>query len=354
MRARSPRFAAAGRGGRKRCTVPPASSPRPGPADGRRYPDAHRPPLDPPRPGTAADLTSESLLRPARRPPSEGWRRAVFTASRGLINPGESRGERRRRELRALVRDPVVGGHHRIAVLGARSGAGRTTTAVGLGSVLAEERGDRVIAVDAAPHGGTLTERLASRLRPRLGARDLVARRDALKRYSDVRAYTGQAPSRLEFLSSGADPEARRVLSDGDYRHVAGIVERFYSVCVTDCGSGVLHPAMGAILESADQAVVVCPPSVDGTRGASALLDWLEVNGHAALARSCVVVLSRVGRTTDSDLLARHFSDRCRRVLPIPEDPHLAEGGPVDLARLRPATHLAYLELAAEVASVFR
>src|SRR5690606_32997500 len=59
MRARSPRFAAAGRGGRKRCTVPPASSPRPGPADGRRYPDAHRPPLDPPRPGTAADLTSE-------------------------------------------------------------------------------------------------------------------------------------------------------------------------------------------------------------------------------------------------------------------------------------------------------
>src|SRR5690606_38907426 len=147
MRARSPRFAAAGRGGRKRCTVPPASSPRPGPADGRRYPDAHRPPLDPPRPGTAADLTSESLLRPARRPPSEGWRRAVFTASRGLINPGESRGERRRRELRALVRDPVVGGHHRIAVLGARNGAGRTTTAVGLGSVLAEERGDRVIAV---------------------------------------------------------------------------------------------------------------------------------------------------------------------------------------------------------------
>jgi len=312
--------------------------------------------VDVPRPGTAADLTSESLLRPAKRPPSEGWRRLVFTASHGLINPGESKVERRRRELRALVRGPVVGGHHRIAVLSMKGGVGKTTTAVGLGSVLAEERGDRVIAVDATPHGGTLTERLHTQLRTQRTARDLVAHREILKRYSDVRSFTGQAPSRLEFLSSGADPDAHRPLSDGDYRHIAGIVERFYSICITDCGTGMLHPAMGAILASADQIVVVCPPSVDGARSASATLDWLETNGHAALARSCVAVVSRVGKTTgiDLDQLERHFSDRCRRVLRIPEDPHLAEGGPVDLARLRDATHLAYLELAAEVASVFR
>ncbi|MEY9210675.1 MinD/ParA family protein [Thermobifida halotolerans] len=280
----------------------------------------------------------------------------MFAASRGLINPGESRTERLRRELREQVRGPAVSGHHRIAVLSMKGGVGKTTTAVGLGSVLAEERGDRVIAVDATPHGGALTDRLPAGLRTARTARDLVAHRETLRRYSDVRGYTSQAPSRLEFLDSGTDPETHRVLSDGDYRHLARIIERFYSVCVTDCGTGMLHPAMSAILASVDQVVVVCPPSVDGARGASATLDWLEANGHAALARSCVAVISRTGGNTgvDLDQLQRHFSDRCRRVLRVPDDPHLAEGGPVDLARLRPATHLAYLELAAEIASVFR
>ncbi|WP_159055971.1 MinD/ParA family ATP-binding protein [Thermobifida fusca] len=291
-----------------------------------------------------------------RRPPREGWRRALFTVSRGLINPGESRAERHRRELCALVRGPAVSDHHRIVVLSMKGGVGKTTTAVGLGAVLAEERGDRVIAVDAAPHGGTLLDRLPTPLRPQRHARDLLARRETVKRYSDVRAFTGQAPSRLEFLASGTDPEGYPALSDGDYRHLARIVERFYSICITDCGTGMLHPAMRAILDLADQVIVVCPTSVDGARSALATVDWLETNGYAALARSCVTVLSRVAKSPSIDLdqLERHFSDRCRRVLRIPEDPHLEEGGPVDLARLRPATHLAYLELAAEVAAVFR
>ena len=344
------------RGGRKRCTVPPAFSSRPEPADGHRYAHARQHPADVPRPGTSADLTSESLLRPVRRPPREGWRRALFTVSRGLINPGESRAERHRRELCALVRGPAVSDHHRIVVLSMKGGVGKTTTAVGLGAVLAEERGDRVIAVDAAPHGGTLLDRLSTPLRPQRHARDLLARRETVKRYSDVRAFTGQAPSRLEFLASGTDPEGYPALSDGDYRHLARIVERFYSICITDCGTGMLHPAMRAILDLADQVIVVCPTSVDGARSALATVDWLETNGYAALARSCVTVLSRVAKSPSIDLdqLERHFSDRCRRVLRIPEDPHLEEGGPVDLARLRPATHLAYLELAAEVAAVFR
>ncbi|TDQ49240.1 MinD/ParA family ATP-binding protein [Actinorugispora endophytica] len=335
-----------------------SSSPHRPESDGDSlYPGAPRPPVDAPRPGTAADLTSESLLRPVRRAPSEGWRRAVFTVSGGLINPGDSRIERRRQELRERVRVPVVSGHHRVAVLSMKGGAGKTTTAVGLGSVLAEERGDRVIAVDANSNRGTLADRLPPELRNRRTVRDLVDRWSTVERYSDVRGYTSQSPSRLEFLASGADPDAHRVLGDRDYRRAAGIVERFYSICVTDCGTGMLHPAMHAILTLSDQLVLVCPPSVDGARGASATLDWLEEHGHADLARDSVAVISRTpGSSTgvDLDQLEDHFSGRCRRVLRVPDDPHLEEGASIELARLRPGTHVAYLELAAEIASAFR
>lgn len=310
-----------------------------------------------PRPGTAADLTSESLLRPVRKAPSEGWRRAVFTVTGGLVNPGEPRAERLRQELRERVRAPAVSGHHRIAVLGLGSGVGKTTTVVGLGSVLAEERGDRVIAVDANPNRGTLTDRLPARLRNERTVRDLLARRDTLRRYADVRGYTSQAPSRLEFLASGTDPDAHRVLSDRDYRLMAGVVERFYSICVTDCGTGTLYPAMNAILTLTDQLVLVCPPSADGAHGSAAALDWLDANGHSDLVRGSVAVFSRSDRAAKGGGTApaeTHFSARCRRVLHIPPDPHLREGTAVDLTRLRPATRLAYLELAAEVASAFR
>ncbi|GAA3725844.1 MinD/ParA family ATP-binding protein [Salinactinospora qingdaonensis] len=253
------------------------------------------------------------------------------------------------------IRTHVNGGHHRVAVLSLKGGVGKTTTTVGLGAVLADRRGDRVIAVDANPDRGTLTERLPQELRGELTVRDLLRARERLHRYADVRAYTSQAPSRLEFLASDVDPAASEAFSDRDYRATADIVERFYSVCVTDCGTGMLHSAMSAILDLADQMVLVSPPSVDGSRSASATLDWLEAHGHAPLAKNAVVVISRVSKRGHIDLeqLEEHFAGRCRGVVRVPYDGHLEEGGAVELDRLRPATRQAYLELAAEVAAGF-
>src|SRR4051812_33424296 len=44
-------------------------------------------PAAPPLP-SARDFTSERMLRPQLSPPRSGWRRFVFQASGGLINPG--------------------------------------------------------------------------------------------------------------------------------------------------------------------------------------------------------------------------------------------------------------------------
>ncbi|TDQ50281.1 MinD-like ATPase involved in chromosome partitioning or flagellar assembly [Actinorugispora endophytica] len=300
-------------------------------------------------------LDAETLFRPAHRAPSGGWRKAVHNATFGLVRPGESAVEVERRERVAVVKTPLSGGHHRIAVLSLKGGVGKTTTTAALGATLASLRGDRVIAVDANPDRGTLADKVRSETATSI--RDLLNDRARIYRYADIRAFTSQAPSRLEILASDLDPAVSEAFSDADYREVCRLIERFYSIALTDCGTGLLHSAMRAVLALADQIVLVSPPSLDGARSASATLDWLRAHGHAALVRDAVVVLSMVRRDNrsgvDLDRLQQHFAERCRAVVRVPFDPHLEQGGEVDLRALRPATRDAYTELAAVLAEAF-
>jgi MinD-like ATPase involved in chromosome partitioning or flagellar assembly len=306
-------------------------------------------------PQTTDSLSADSLLRNRRNAPASGWRRAVYKATAGAIHPGEAPGELRRRELLARARTPVAGGHHRVAVMSLKGGVGKTTTTVGLGASLASMRGDRVIAVDANPDRGTLSDKV--RLETAATVRDLLNERDQIQRYADVRSFTSQAPSRLEVLASDRDPAVSEAFSEEDYRSVTRVLEHYYSICLTDCGTGLLHSAMAGVLDLADQLVLVSSPSVDGARSASATLDWLEAHEHGDLVRAGVVVLSMVRSrsksTVDLDRLQQHFESRCRAVVRIPYDPHLEEGAEVELDQLTPATQDAYLVLAATIGDGF-
>ncbi|MGP3962122.1 nucleotide-binding protein [Nonomuraea sp. 3N208] len=304
---------------------------------------------------SSESLRPERLLRTRRRPPSGGWRKAVYTLTGGLIRPQDSKAERRRHELIERIRQPVASGHFRIAVMSLKGGVGKTTTTIGLGSTLAHQRGDRVIAVDANPDRGTLSEKL--RLESPATVRHLLNDRGGIWRYADVRSYTSQAPSRLEVLASDRDPAISEAFNADDYRAVAQILEQFYSISITDCGTGMLHSAMGAILAMADQIVLVSPVTVDGARSASATLDWLQAHGHQKLAREAVVVLSAVKNTrrnaVNLEELKGHFAQRCRAVIGVPFDPHLEQGSEVDLDLLRTATRDTYLEVGATIADRF-
>jgi hypothetical protein len=167
-----------------------------------------------PRP-TSESLTSELLLHGKRVAPGTGWRKGIYRVTGGLLRFGESAAEMRRRDLINRVRTPVAGGHHRIAVLSLKGGVGKTTTAVGLGATLATLRGDRVIAVDANPDRGTLSDKV--RLETAATVRDLLNERDQIRRYADVRAFTSQAPSRLEVLASDRDPGVSVAFGADDY-----------------------------------------------------------------------------------------------------------------------------------------
>ena len=142
-----------------------------------------------------------------------------------------------------------------------------------------------MIAVDANPDRGTLSQKIplettrdraapAARRRARSGATATSAR------------YTSQGRSRLEVLASEQDPAVSEAFSEDDYRRTVDLLEHFYNIVLTDCGTGLMHSAMTGVLGVADQIVVVSSGSIDGARSASATLDWLDAHGHGELVRN--------------------------------------------------------------------
>jgi MinD-like ATPase involved in chromosome partitioning or flagellar assembly len=300
-----------------------------------------------------SELSSQKLIKQQKRPPQSGWRKAVFVASGRLINVGESPNETHRRELITRVNQPLRG-CYKIAMLSLKGGVGKTTTTTTLGSTFASLRGDRVIAVDANPDRGTLSQKIP--LETTATVRHLLRDADNIKRYSDIRAYTSQGPSRLEVLASEQDPAVSEAFSEDDYRRTVTLLEHFYNIVLTDCGTGLMHSAMKGVLDLADSLVVVSSGSVDGARSASATLDWLDAHGYRDLVARSVAVINSVrpqAGSVDLDKLAQHFGARCRAVCRIPFDPHLEEGAEIELDRLSAPTRLALLELAATVADGF-
>lgn len=302
---------------------------------------------------TAAEFAAERMLRTREPAPSSGWRRAVFTLSGGLVHVGPSVAETRRRELVARVKTPIRG-CRKIAFISRKGGVGKTSTCLLAGHTFAAFRGDRVVALDGNPDAGTLGHRLHRETTATVTS--LLADADAIERYADVRAYTSQAPTRLEVVAADDNPHVTQAIGRDEFRRAIEILERHYNLVCLDTGTGVLESATRGILDAADQIVVVIAPSLDGARAASSTLDWLEENGYAGLVDGAVGVVNGVrspNGLVDLDRVEAHFAGRCRDTIRIPWDPHLETGAEAVVAELAPETRQAYLELAASVAVGF-
>lgn len=332
----------------------PAEWTAPTPPNGLPLGYASRPPVsqqdDPP---PFLDLSTVALLGQPKRAPSQGWRKWLYLASFKLVNLGESPKVIRHDGLVSQVQRPLRG-CYRIALLSLKGGVGKTTITATLGATFASIRGDRVVAVDANPDRGTLSQKVP--LETPATVRHLLRDAEGIEAYSDVRGYTSQGPSRLEVLASESDPAVSEAFSSDDYARTLEVLERFYSLVLTDCGTGMLHSAMSAVLDKADVLVVISSGSVDGARSASATLDWLDAHGHQDMVRNSIAVINAVrprSGKVDMKKVVDHFNRRCRAVKQVPFDPHLEEGAEISLDRLRPETREALIELAAVVAGGF-
>lgn len=315
------------------------------------------PPLEPTRPPdslTAGAFTDQAMLGSRHGPPPErGWRRAVYSATSGAINPGPSAAERQRAAVLARVTAPI-NGSRRVVVMSRKGGVGKTTITLALGSTFATMRGDRVVALDANPDAGNLAHRVA-RPCPRT-ITDVLNEMELISSYSDLRRFTAQAPdSRLEVLASDDDPRIGLALNRQAYHRVIELLDHYYNLIVIDTGTGILDSANQGLLVDADQLVLVTRPAIDGARAAALTLDWLAEHGYGELVARAVVVINgtRKGSGIPLDRVADHFSRRCAKVVIVPADRSLENGSQTSLSALQPATREALVEVAAAVADHF-
>ncbi|WEG10142.1 MinD/ParA family protein [Microbacterium horticulturae] len=303
-------------------------------------------------------LTPDRLLEPGRlsRPEPEGaWQHFVYSLSGGRINLGDGKRARARKELSTRIAAPLAGGARFVPVLSRKGGVGKTTITTLLGMALADARDDRIIAIDANPDRGTLAERITRHNGKTV--RDLVRMKDSVSGYNDVSTIVARDETRLDVLASDADPQVSVAFSDDDYEDVAKLAAHYYSVVLTDTGTGIVHSVMGATLGLADQLVVVAGLSVDEARLASETLTWLESNGYAGKARNAVVVLNNArpgAPLVREDELEAHFRTRVRQVVRMPYDAAIGTGSAIVFHDLQPETREAARALAATVVEGLR
>ncbi|MEU0237617.1 MinD/ParA family protein [Nocardiopsis sp. NPDC006198] len=282
-------------------------------------------------------------------PAQSGLRKALSRASFGLI-PAQTPRQARMHELGEVIALPLPE-HHRVAVLGLKGGVGKTTTTVALGSVLASQRESRIIAVDGNPDRGTLGDRV--RRTTDKTVHDLYTDAETISRYTQLRAYTSANSARLQILSSYTTGPILKRYDAASYKVTADLLEQHFDLVVTDCGTGLLDPAMASILDLADQVIIVLEPAVDASNSAMATLQWLHQNGYAHLAAASFAVVSGVQehtrRALNLDQIIAQFEQYVRGVVQVPYDDHLAEGSVFDLDLLHARTRESYMDLAARV-----
>ncbi|MET9489871.1 MinD/ParA family protein [Nocardia sp. NPDC006630] len=300
---------------------------------------------------TSSDLLAElAASRQAQLRSTAGMRGALNKVGFSLgLSPVEQRTEERRTRIRRQLTST-----YQIAVINVKGGVGRTTTVAALGSTFADLRPDRVVAIDANPDFGDLPSR-TGRHPYGLSLRDL-AQATNVEAFSAVQSYTSINNADLAVIASPWTSAATEALSGQEYLKAVEVLRLHYNLLLIDCGTGVLDSSTGTVLQTSDAVVVVTPATVRGVTGAVATLEWMNTHGlHRLVAKTMVAIVYQHPAKPDVELgrIEELFEAAHRPTCVLPYDPHLAEGGEIDLRLLAKETALAFEELAAGLADAF-
>jgi MinD-like ATPase involved in chromosome partitioning or flagellar assembly len=336
----------------------PPPPPPPAPPTGQQFaPQGYGPEpssAPPPPPASYADRIRADDLVPARRiPPGRGWRLALYKATFGMVNLGQSPDEVRQAELETKIKS-VLRGHYKIGVMG-KGGVGKTTVSASVGSVFAELRqDDRVVAIDA----DTAFGKLGSRVDPKAqGSYWELASDQHLETFADVRSRVGNNSAGLFVLAGEATPARRRVLDPAIYREATSRLDRYFTISIVDCSSTMDTPVTQEVLRDLDALIVVSSPWVDGAAAAGQTMDWLAARGLTNLLQRTVIVLNDSDGHADKrtrSILAQQFASQGQKVVEVPFDGNLRPGGVIDHTnQMSPATRRRFIEIAASLAGHF-
>ncbi|VXC55659.1 ATPase [Arthrobacter sp. 8AJ] len=353
--------------------VPSGSAAAPGDRPGGSAPEAS-PPSDPPafrrsRPTVADEIADGPMpdfislpglfVKQQRPRPKGGLRGALYKLTGGAWNLGPGPKQRQEDELARRISRQLQGSYN-TAVLSLKGGIGKTSTTVGVGLTLAAYRGDAPCAIDANPDSGDLVERalgegIYQQASPRT-ITDLLENIESIDSLTALARYMHHA-GRLHLIAGEQDPEVSDSLTAEEYLRIRKLISSYYSVALTDCGTGVTHNAMSGILQSADNLVIAAGYAVSGAKRARSTLQWLASHGYEDLARNAIVVITdkdEVSSRVDKDAIEEHLAGICRELIAVPHDRGVADGDLVTLDVLKPETRRAYREIAAAIVDGYR
>lgn len=305
-------------------------------------------------------ISSPGLFVKEQRPrPRGGIRGALYNLTGGAWNMGPGPKQRQEDELARRISRQLQGSYN-TAVLSLKGGIGKTSTTVGVGLTLAEYRGDAPCAIDANPDSGDLVERalgegIYQQASPRT-ITDLLENIESIDSLTALARYMHHA-GRLHLIAGEQDPEVSDSLTAEEYLRIRKLIASYYSVALTDCGTGVTHNAMSGILQSADNLVIAAGYAVSGAKRARSTLHWLASHGYEDLARNAIVVITdkdEVSSRVDKDAIEEHLAGICRELIAVPHDRGVADGDLVTLEVLKPETRRAYKEIAAAIVDGYR
>jgi MinD-like ATPase involved in chromosome partitioning or flagellar assembly len=296
-----------------------------------------------------------------------GWRGhvTVVPGGRGPGRPDHLK-EARARAVLPLDRPRLV------VVLGCTVGAGQTVTTLMLADLLAGLRGEPVAALDLNPGPASLTE--LARV-PAITVSALLADRAPGAHAANggnrsTGPIRGGGPSRgartrgrLDVICQDAAPDGGVRLPNLQHHRLISVMASRYPLTFADPGAS----AVAKLLAEAGQLVLVAPASPDAAQAVSMTSEYLAGHGHAALTRRSIAVLNGVSQRSvrHAEQAEQVLRGRCRAIVRVPWDDHLAEpeaergirdsletaDGPPRLARLRPAVLQAYTALAGVLVS---
>ncbi|MFB6722823.1 hypothetical protein ACFCV3_21780 [Kribbella sp. NPDC056345] len=221
----------------------------------------------------------------------------------------------------AMIRRPIAI-MRRVGVLSPVTNAGTSTVSALLAMMLATQRSDRVVAMDADPGGAELSRRL-----------ELTVGAGPIERVSLVR-------------SDGSADAVRRSLAEAQSQGARDV-----GLAVVDC-PGSMYDEISMEMASSAHCIVLVVPSVQHVANyCLQQLDQLTPDGQNVLLTRGVVVITMVQPAPPSsvDWLLEAFRQRGLEPLVLPHDAHIAQAWPLHAEQLQDETRRSVLDLSARV-----
>lgn len=295
----------------------------------------------------------------AEEPARHGWRGLLNSFGLSLAPSNEELSERKaRREIQRGLKS-----HKTIMVANLKGGAGKTTVAYLLSSVLGRVRGGTVLAWDNNENRGTLAYRSPIEANTTNTAIDLLHEMSFFENSGQtaelINFVRPQGENKFDLLASQHQGSDKPVINGEGFISLHNLLRSFYRMMIIDTGNASNASTWQAAAATADEMVIVCSNAEDSAQTAAETIDALIKKGYQNKVENSVAVIidsaknkDRTKAKADKERLERiqnHLAQHVRAVHVLPWETSLENGGAIEWDKLTPKTHRALIDASASV-----